>query len=176
MTTKAKKTKAVGTTKAPKSPTLAHGAAGKATAAKEAKKAEAAKGAKPVASGLAEDNLSAGAKADLARVRATSEQHDPALDQALADAGKAKAAKKVKGPKKASLLDLAAEVLAKAGKPMGCKEVVEQVLKGGQWTTHGRTPASTLYSAVLRETRKGPASRFKKVDRGQFAATGTKVA
>jgi hypothetical protein len=172
---KATKTTAAAT-KAPTTPTVAHGAAGKAPAAKDAKKAEAAKGAKP-ASGLAEDKLSAGAKADLARVRATSGQHDPALDVALANAGKAKAEKKAKGPKKPSLLDLAAEVLGKAGKPMGCKEIVEEVLKSGRWTTKGRTPSATLYSAILREVAN-PArgSRFKKVERGQFAHTGTKVA
>jgi hypothetical protein len=181
---KATKTTAAAT-KAPTTPTVAHGAAGKAPAAKDAKKAEAAKGAKP-ASGLAEDKLSAGAKADklspgakadLAKVREAAEKPDPALDKALASAGKAKAAKKTKGPKKPSLLDLAAEVLAKAGKPMGCKEIVEAVLAGGKWTTKGRTPAATLYSAVIREIAdRSRGSRFKKVERGQFAATGTKAA
>lgn len=88
-----------------------------------------------------------------------------------------KKAKAVKGPKKPSLLDLAAEVLAKAGKPMGCKEMVEAVLAGGKWTTKGLTPHSTLYSTVIREIaeKKGD-SRFKKVDRGQFAATAAKGA
>jgi hypothetical protein len=164
-------------TKAATTPTTAHGAAGKLPAAKDTKKTEAAKGAKPAATALAEDKLSPGAKADLARVRAAGEQPDPALDKALATAGKAKAAKKAKGPKKPSLLDLAAEVLGKAGKPMGCKEIVEEVLKSGRWTTKGRTPSATLYSAILREVAN-PArgSRFKKVDRGLFAATGTKVA
>jgi hypothetical protein len=169
-------TKVAGTKKAPATPTSAHGAAGKAPAGKDAK---AAKGAKPAATALAEDKLSPGAKADLAKVREAATKPDPALDKALADAGKAKAEKKAraKGPKKASLLDLAAEVLAKAGKPMGCKEIVEQVLKGGQWQTKGKTPAATLYSAIIREiATKGKASRFRKTDRGQFAATGTKDA
>jgi hypothetical protein len=173
----AKKTKAASATKASTTPTAAHGAAGKPPAAKDAKTAKTAKGAKPAASGLAEDRLSPGAKADLARVREASKQHDPALDTALANAGKAKAAKKAKGPKKPSLLDLAAEVLAKAGKPMGCSEIVEAVLKGGQWQTKGKTPAATLYSAIIREiANPARGSRFKKVERGQFAATGTKVA
>jgi hypothetical protein len=176
MTKQATKPKAVGTTKAPTTPTVAHGAAGKAPAAKDAKTPKAAKGAKP-ASGLAEDKLSPGAKADLAKVREASKQHDPALDAALANAGKAKAEKKAKGPKKPSLLDLAAEVLAKAGKPMGCSEIVEEVLKSGRWTTKGRTPSATLYSAILREVAN-PArgSRFKKVDRGLFTLAAAKVA
>jgi hypothetical protein len=76
---------------------VAHGAV-RQDGGRTAKDAKTPKGAKPVASGLAEDKLSAGAKADLAKVRATGEQHDPALDQALANAGKAKAAKKAKGP------------------------------------------------------------------------------
>jgi hypothetical protein len=137
---------------------------------------KAAKGPKP-ATALAEDKLSPGAKADLAKVREAAEKPDPALDKALASAGKAKAAKKAKGPKKPSLLNLAAEVLAKAGKPMGCKEIVEAVLKGGQWKTKGKTPAATLYSAIIREIAdRSRGSRFRKVERGQFAHTGTKEA
>jgi hypothetical protein len=135
---------------------------------------KAAKGPKP-ATTLAEDKLSPGAKADLAKVREAAQKPDPALDKALASAGKAKAAKKAKAPKKPSLLNLAAEVLAKAGKPMGCKEIVEAVLKGGQWKTKGKTPAATLYSAIIREIAdRSRGSRFRKVERGQFAATGTK--
>jgi hypothetical protein len=176
MTKKATKTKAASVTKAPTTPTVAHGAAGKPPAAKDTKTPKAAKGAKP-ASGLAEDKLSPGAKADLAKVREAAGTPDPALDKALADAGKAKAEKKAKGPKKPSLLDLAAEVLAKAGKPMGCSEIVEAVLKGGQWTTKGKTPAATLYSAIIREiANPARGSRFKKVERGQFAHIGTKAA
>jgi len=43
----------------------------------------------------------------------------------------------------------------------------------GYWTSpKGRTPASTLYSALLREiNRKGGQSRFRKTERGQFART-----
>jgi hypothetical protein len=38
------------------------------------------------------------------------------------------------------------------------------------WTTKGKTPAATLYAAILREIqKKGSEARFKKVDRGQFA-------
>jgi len=85
----------------------------------------------------------------------------------------AKAATKAKAPreKKPSLLDLAAEVLAKAKKPMGCKAIVEKVLASGRWQTKGKTPAATLYSAILREIqKKGKKARFRKVERGTFAA------
>jgi len=82
-----------------------------------------------------------------------------------------KAVKKAKAPreKKPSLLDLAAEVLAKAKKPMDCKTIVEKVLASGRWQTKGKTPAATLYSAILREIQKrGNQARFRKVERGKF--------
>jgi hypothetical protein len=80
-----------------------------------------------------------------------------------------------KRPKKPSLLNLAAEVLAKAGNPMGCKEIVEAVLAKGEWKTKGKTPAATLYSAIIREIAKlGQKARFRKVDRGQFEAVAAK--
>jgi hypothetical protein len=73
--------------------------------------------------------------------------------------------------KRHSLLDLAATVLAEAGAAMTCKEMVEKVLAGGQWTTKGKTPAATLYSAILREMqKKGQQARFRKVERGKFVA------
>ncbi len=88
---------------------------------------------------------------------------------------RAKAARKTKAPreKKPSLLDLAAEVLAKAKEPMDCKAMVAKVLATGRWQTKGATPHATLYSAVLRETqKKGKDARFKKVGRGKFVHTG----
>ena len=71
--------------------------------------------------------------------------------------------------KRSSGLDAAAQILAEAGKPMGCKEMVEQMLAKGLWKTGGKTPAATIYAAIIREVAtKGSAARFKKVDRGQF--------
>ena len=87
----------------------------------------------------------------------------------------AKAAKKAKAPreKKPSLLDLAAEVLAKAKEPMDCKAIVEKVLASGRWQTKGKTPAATLYSAIIREVaNKCTDARFKKVGRGKFVHAG----
>ena len=104
---------------------------------------------------------------------------DPELDKAVAAAEKARKAKakKAKAPreKKPSLLDLAAEVLAKAKEPMDCKTIIEKVLATGRWQTKGATPAATLYSALLRENqKKGKDSRFRKVGRGQLALATTK--
>ena len=86
-------------------------------------------------------------------------------------AAKAKAAKEAK-PKKLSALNAAAKVLADAKEPMGCKELIEAMEKKGLWTSPGgKTPHATLYSAILREiTAKGKEARFKKTDRGRFAA------
>ena len=98
---------------------------------------------------------------------------DPELEKEAAAAAKARKAKakKAKAPraKKPSLLDLAAEVLAKAKEPMDCKTIVEKVLATGRWQTKGKTPAATLYSAIIREiSKKGDDARFEKVERGKF--------
>jgi hypothetical protein len=77
-------------------------------------------------------------------------------------------------PKKVSALDAAAKVLAQAGEPMNCQEMIEAMAKKGLWTSPGgKTPHATLYSAILRELKaKGKEARFKKTERGKFAATG----
>lgn len=67
-------------------------------------------------------------------------------------------------------LDAAAKILADAGEPLNCKAIVERALEKGLWKTGGKTPAATVYSAILREiTKKGDGARFKKADRGMFA-------
>jgi len=84
--------------------------------------------------------------------------------------GKKKTATKTPKTKKPSALDAAAKVLAETGKPMNCKELIEAMAAKSYWTSpKGKTPASTLYSALLRETTtKGAKSRFKKTERGKF--------
>ena len=73
--------------------------------------------------------------------------------------------------KKLSALDAAAQVLTEAGQPMACKEMIEAMAQKGYWSSPGgKTPASTLYSAITKEiSTKGKESRFKKTDRGRFA-------
>jgi restriction system protein len=69
-------------------------------------------------------------------------------------------------------LDAAAKVLVLAGKPLNTKEMVETMLAKGLWKTGDKTPAATIYAAILREVRaKGKDARFRKTDRGQFEAT-----
>jgi len=69
-------------------------------------------------------------------------------------------------------LDAAAKVLAEAGEPLNCKTIVERAIERGYWKTGGKTPAATVYAAILREIqKKGDASRFAKADRGMFTLT-----
>ncbi len=74
-------------------------------------------------------------------------------------------------PKRVSALDAAAQVLAQAEKPMRAQELIAAMAEQGLWSSPaGKTPHATLYAAMMRESRdKGTASRFRKVDRGQFA-------
>ena len=73
-------------------------------------------------------------------------------------------------PGKLSALDAAAKVLAEEGRAMGCQEMIAAMAAKGYWTSPGgKTPAATLYSALLKETRtKGTQSRFTKTERGKF--------
>jgi hypothetical protein len=84
--------------------------------------------------------------------------------------GRASKAKKETGPKKLSAIDAAAKVLAEAGEPMDCQTMIKTMAEKGYWTSPGgKTPAATLYSAILRELHtKGNDSRFKKTERGKF--------
>ena len=93
-----------------------------------------------------------------------------------AKATKAKAPKAPK-VKKISGLDAAAHVLKDKGEPMTCKDIVETMLAKGMWKTDGKTPAATIYSAMLREIDNKPVeSRFTKTGRGLFALATPKKA
>jgi hypothetical protein len=87
--------------------------------------------------------------------------------KATTKAAKKKQPKKGKptAPKKPSALDAAAQVLSENGGSMTTKKLWE--------SPNGKTPAATLYAAILRElTTKGKDSRFQKTEPGKFAATG----
>jgi len=92
---------------------------------------------------------------------------------ATPDTGKPKAKRepkaKIESTRGPSGLDVAAQLLKEAGKPMKLKEVVEQMLEKKLWTTNGKTPGATVFAATIREiAEKGEASRFKKTGRGEF--------
>lgn len=93
-------------------------------------------------------------------------------------AAKAAKAKPAAPAKKMSALDAAAKVLGETGGAMSAKELIETMAAKGYWSSpNGKTPAATLYAAILREvTTKGSASRFQKTGPGAFAATGASVA
>ena len=77
--------------------------------------------------------------------------------------------------KKLSALDAAAQILSESGQAMSCAELIAAMAAQGYWSSpKGRTPAATLYSAVLREMQsKGDKARFCKTGRGQFALRPT---
>jgi hypothetical protein len=107
----------------------------------------------------------------------TGEQHNPGTA-----GGPAKTSTKPKRQRKApaeakekkfGALDAAAKVLAEEGRPMSCQELIDAMAAKGYWTSPGgKTPASTLYSAILRELTKGEQSRFVKTERGKFSRQG----
>jgi hypothetical protein len=68
-------------------------------------------------------------------------------------------------------LDAAARVLGQTGQSMSCKDLITAMAANGYWQSpRGRTPAATLYAALLRELQtKGEQARFCKTSRGKFA-------
>jgi hypothetical protein len=72
--------------------------------------------------------------------------------------------------KKLSALDAAARVLTESGQAMNCQELIAAMAAKGYWSSpHGKTPAGTLYSAILRELQtKKEHARFVKSQRGKF--------
>src|SRR5262245_21360090 len=71
---------------------------------------------------------------------------------------------------KLSALDAAAKVLEESGQAMNCQALIQDRAAKGYWTSpKGKTPAATLYSALIRELKlKGKQARFEKTARGHF--------
>jgi len=109
----------------------------------------------------------ADAKGTATKAKAKAESAAPKNAKTMKPAGEKK-------PKRVSALDAAAQVLAKAGKPMRAQELIAAMAEQNLWKSPaGKTPHATLYAAMQREERdKGSQARFKKVDRGQFIANG----
>jgi hypothetical protein len=94
-----------------------------------------------------------------------------------AKATKPKAAKKPAveaKPKRVSALDAAATVLKAKGEAMRSAELIAAMAEQGLWSSpNGKTPAATLYAAILREIgAKGKDARFRKTERGKFEYAG----
>ena len=108
-----------------------------------------------------------------AKVAAKAAQDAPTAAPKTEPKAKTPKAKDAPKTRKPGGLDAAVQVLTEAKEPLGCKEMVERMLAQGLWQTNGKTPAATIYAAILREiTTKGDASRFRKTDRGRFALAG----
>jgi len=110
-------------------------------------------------------NRSKAGKDDVARTVAAVEKGNLAKGVTVPTGRK----KPVKANGKMSGLDAAAKVLAENGKPMNTGEMVERMLAKRYWQTGGKTPAATIYAAIIREiATKGKDARFRKVERGKF--------
>jgi hypothetical protein len=108
------------------------------------------------------------APAKKAKALAARKSDKPARARARARARAKARAKRVSG------LDAAARVLEESGQPMTAKEMVEAAEAKGYWKSPGgKTPHATVYAAIIREiAAKGAAARFRKTERGKFAANG----
>ena len=105
--------------------------------------------------------------------KATATQKSTKRTQAAKPAAQ-KAQLAIADGKKLSAIDAAAQVLDESKEPMNAKQMIEAMAEKKLWTTPGgKTPHATLYSAILREIKtKGKDARFKKIERGKFAANG----
>jgi hypothetical protein len=75
------------------------------------------------------------------------------------------------GEKKLSCVKAALKVLADSGEPMNAQEMIAAMTEAGLWESPGgKTPHATLYSAILRDMKRGDDSRFVKTERGRFTA------
>ena len=115
----------------------------------------------------------AAVKGDGQTVEAWNAAHAPKPEDAptpapAATTGKRKAAKEKK-ERKPGGLEAAVRVLREAGTPLNCGDMVKTALEKGYWQTGGKTPAATVYAAIIREiAAKADASRFAKTRRGMF--------
>ncbi|HMN97413.1 MAG TPA: winged helix-turn-helix domain-containing protein [Phycisphaerales bacterium] len=104
--------------------------------------------------------------------RATSADGMTASERAVSTTETTAAPRRSRVIRRWSGLTLAAEVLAHSDKPLSARVIADRAIAEG-WRTSGKTPHATLYAAITREiAAKGPASRFRRVDRGLFASTG----
>ncbi|XZE55795.1 winged helix-turn-helix domain-containing protein [Planctomycetaceae bacterium SH139] len=74
------------------------------------------------------------------------------------------------GEKKLSCVKAALQVLETAGEPMNSQEMISAMVEQNLWESPGgKTPHATLYSAILRDLKRGDESRFVKTERGRFS-------
>ena len=70
------------------------------------------------------------------------------------------------------LLDAAYDLLRTANRPLTAKEMVDSILKNGQWKTNGKTPDATLGARIYVDIKKhGALSRFANAARSTLSMT-----
>ncbi|TWU54955.1 hypothetical protein Poly51_37040 [Rubripirellula tenax] len=75
------------------------------------------------------------------------------------------------GEKKLSCVNAALQILGESAEPMNAQEMITAMVEKGLWESPGgKTPHATLYSAILRDMKRGDESRFVKTERGRFTA------
>ena len=75
------------------------------------------------------------------------------------------------GEKKLSCVNAALQILGDSTEPMNAQEMITAMVEKGLWESPGgKTPHATLYSAILRDMKRGDESRFVKTERGRFTA------
>lgn len=129
---------------------------------------------KPKTAKPSKPKASAKPKSRKAKTRAKPEPQAAPVDGAQTGAPPAHDTPPAASPSKPlSGLDAAAILLREASAPLNAQDLVGLMLERGLWKTEGKTPAATIYAAMIREIRsKGSDSRFVKADRGRFAAAG----
>jgi hypothetical protein len=106
------------------------------------------------------------------RTKATQESKSAKVPKVEAKAAKPARKGKAATPGKLSALAAAHQVLTASREAMTAPELIASMAEQGLWTSpNGKTPANTLYAAILREINtKGGEARFRKSGRGKFAA------
>jgi hypothetical protein len=137
---------------------------------KTQKTPSAAKAAQPKHAGKARKGAAAALTDATPTVEASVLGNATSAASSTTEAEKPQDPKTVATTKPLSAVAAAARVLAESGQPMSCPELIAQMAAKGYWSSPaGKTPASTLYAALLREINtKKDASRFRKTDRGKF--------
>ncbi len=81
--------------------------------------------------------------------KSTKSKKSKAAGKAAKKKPKSKKADREPKPKRVSALDAAAQVLAKAEKPMRAQELIAAMTEQGLWSSPaGKTPHATLYTAA----------------------------
>ena len=131
---------------------------------------KASKEAKPQPTATPADKRVGAAKPAAKPKAAASEK--PKAAKKAASKPRASATKPMAKPKKISGLTAAFMVLVDVNKELGVKEIVHIAAEKGWWKSEAKTPAATVYAAIIREiAAKGDKSRFRRGKaRGTFRA------